>query len=288
VAYEVIGEGEPLLWIEGGPGFPACLGRPDVELLRDSFSCYLVDAPGCGGSSPPARENDYDHLGHVRFFEEVRTALGLGPLTVMGHSWGGLMALIYAALVPEAVLRCVVVDGYAGEGSVPPEVFLPEQEQAFARLRKYDWCDEALEAWRHVQTLSDLTPGQWEEAFWPCWPLYFAYPESSEAQAHIARLRRDCRVNVDVMRIWDQPRLLELDIRPLLHDIDCPTLVLVGEHDFICGPSWAKPVTENVAYAELVTFEDCGHIPQYEDPERFAMTVLRWCKNHPQGRAVGG
>jgi pimeloyl-ACP methyl ester carboxylesterase len=287
VAYEVIGKGEPLLWIEGGPGFPACMGRPDVKLLQDSFTCYLVDAPGCGGSSPPARKDDYDHLGHVRFFEEVRVALDLGPLTVMGHSWGGLIALLYAALVPDAVRRCVVVDGYAGEASVPSEVYLSEQDRAFARLRDYDWLSHSVAAWDQLGPVGDRTPAQWEEAFWPCWPLYFAYPETSQAQAHIARLRRDCRVNVDVMRVWDRPSLSELDVRPQLADIDCPTLVLVGEHDFICGPSWANAVASNVPDAELVLFEDCGHMPQYEHPERFAITVLRWCESHP-GTAGGG
>jgi pimeloyl-ACP methyl ester carboxylesterase len=54
----------------------------------------------------------------VRFFEEVRDALGLGPVTVMGHSWGGLIAVLFAAMFPESVRRCIVVDGYAGDGSV--------------------------------------------------------------------------------------------------------------------------------------------------------------------------
>jgi proline iminopeptidase len=257
------------------------LGRPDVEILQENFSCYLIDAPGCGGSSPPGRRDDYDHLGHVRFFEEVRAALGLGPLTLMGHSWGGLIALVYAALVPDAVRRCVVVDGYAGEGSVAPEVYLPEQERGLARLRRYHWFDEAWAAWN--EPLGDRTPVEWEQVFWPVWPLYFAYPESPEARARIARLRRDCRMNVDVMRVWGLPQLVELDIRPLLAEIECPTLVLVGEHDFICGPSWGKEVARNIADAELVIFEDCGHIPQYEDPERFAMTVVQWCNSHDEG-----
>ena len=255
-----------------------------MELLRDSFSCYLEDAPGCGATSPPERENEYDHLGHVRFFDEVRMALELGPLTVMGHSWGGLMALLYAALVPDAVRRCIVVDGYAGEASVPTDVYLAEQNRAFERLRGYDWFDQSMAAWEQIGLVpvGDRTSNQWEEVFWGCWPLYFAYPESSEAKKHIARLRRDLRgVNMDVMRVWDRPPLNELDVSPQLRDIRCPTLVLVGEHDFICGPSWAKPIVQNVAHAEFVVFEDCGHMPQYDDPERFVMTVLGWCESHP-------
>jgi pimeloyl-ACP methyl ester carboxylesterase len=144
--YEVVGTGEPLLWIEGGPGFPADLGRPDVALLADRFCCYLIDAPGCGGSTPPAERRDWDHLGHARFFDEVRQALGLGPVTVMGHSWGGLIALTYAALAPAAIARCIVVDGYAGVPDATLVVFADsghvpayEEPEAFRRA-VLDWC----------------------------------------------------------------------------------------------------------------------------------------------------
>jgi pimeloyl-ACP methyl ester carboxylesterase len=63
IAYEVIGKGQPLLWMEGGPAFHPVWAAPMWNCCRTVFSCYLVDAPGCGRSSPATRENDYDHLG---------------------------------------------------------------------------------------------------------------------------------------------------------------------------------------------------------------------------------
>jgi len=132
VEWEVIGEGEPLVWIEGGPGFWAHLARPDVTLLADRFTCHLVNAPGCGRTSPPREPETYDLDSHVRFFEEVRQALGLGQATVMGHSWGGLVAVAWAVAFPDAVRRLIVVDGYIGEASVDPDAATRSSDLAVA------------------------------------------------------------------------------------------------------------------------------------------------------------
>ena len=90
--WEAIGQGDPMLWIEGGPRFLAHLGRPDAALLARWFRVHLVNAPGCGRTSPPTRQEDYDLHGHVAFFEAVRLALDLPALAVTGHSRGGLVA----------------------------------------------------------------------------------------------------------------------------------------------------------------------------------------------------
>ena len=74
--FRVFGDGDPLLSFPGGPGFPAMLQLDDEELLRDRFAVHLIDPHGSGGSSPPDDPAAYDHLGHARFYEEVRRALG--------------------------------------------------------------------------------------------------------------------------------------------------------------------------------------------------------------------
>ena len=73
-------------------------------------------APGSGRTTAPTADGDYDLTSIVEFWEAVRRALGLGPVTVMGHSWGGLVAPAWAALHPEGVRRLIVVSGYAGAG----------------------------------------------------------------------------------------------------------------------------------------------------------------------------
>jgi pimeloyl-ACP methyl ester carboxylesterase len=112
--YEVIGSGgEPLLTFVGGPGLAAKLMRADAELFAERFTCYLIDPHGSGGSTPPQDETAYDFAGHARFYEEVRRALGLGSVSVHGLSFGGSVALTYAALFPEVTTRCVAVSAFA-------------------------------------------------------------------------------------------------------------------------------------------------------------------------------
>ncbi len=270
--WEAIGDGEPLLWIEGGPGLPAHLARPDLELLANDFRGYLVNAPGCGRSSPLVRGDGYSLAANVAWFDEVRRALDLGTLTLMGHSWGGLVALAFALAHPEAVNRLILIDSYAGESSVPGALAAAEREQALDRIRQEPWFDQAMENFgRDFESGREL-----DDHFRACWPLYFANPDQPEARSHIERLRRETRWNADAVRAWDPEPAI--DLRPRLAEIACPTLVLVGEHDFICGPAWAKAIAEAVPAVRYVEFGDVGHLPQYEAPGQFREVVLDFAR----------
>jgi len=97
-AYEVIGDGVPALLFPGGPGAAGSYMRKFAELSSSIFTNYLIDPHGSGGSTPPTSPDQYSPEGHARFYDEVRAALGLERVTVLGHSFGGGVALAYAAL----------------------------------------------------------------------------------------------------------------------------------------------------------------------------------------------
>jgi proline iminopeptidase len=274
VEWEASGSGPPLLWVEGGPGFPAHLGRPDVALFNQWFRGHLVNAPGCGRTSPPRSPNDYDLPGHVAFFEAARRAIGLGPLTLAGHSWGGLVAMAYAALVPEAVERVLIVDGYAGGGSVTEEAAAKERERCFERVRGNPWFAPALAAFED-HSWTGHTEQACVDAFAPAWPLYFVDPTSSVSRPHVERLARELRSNVDVELIWEE-HFEAHDHRDLAGKIQCPVLVVVGEHDFICGPVWATALADAIPGSRLVEVPGVGHFPQYEAPDQFTTAIAGW------------
>lgn len=274
-SYAVIGSGEPLLWIEGGPGYPAQLGLPDCELLAHRFNCYLVDSPGLGQSTRPADPRGYRYDEVVRFFDDVRAALGVDRWTLMGHSWGGLIALAYAAAAPESVTRVIVVDGYAGDASVPPDVAAAATERALARHADRDWfpaaTSDGFELTEHTTT-ADLMADMWDR-----YPLYFAHPDRPSQQAHIARLRRDGALDADFQRAWNLGGYAaHVDLTSRLPDISCPTLVLVGAHDWVCGPVWAEVIVEHTPNARRHVFEESGHCPQYEEPDAFVAVIEDW------------
>jgi pimeloyl-ACP methyl ester carboxylesterase len=138
----VTGSGDPLLWFEGGPGFPADLGLPDVALFADTFRAFRVDPPGVEGSVMPSGVEP-DHLGHAYFYEQARLNLNLPPVVAMGHSWGGLTALTYAAAYPQSVRGCVVINGFAGDPSVDPDE-QPRSVGADSSTESHGRCWSAL------------------------------------------------------------------------------------------------------------------------------------------------
>jgi proline iminopeptidase len=276
VEWEAVGAGDPLIWIEGGPGFPAHLGRPDVALLSRWFRCYLVNAPGCGRTSPPRDPaNGYSLPGHVAFFDRARAALGLDRVTLAGHSWGGLVAPAWAATHPDRIERLIVIDGYAGGSSVDQAAAEREREAALDRVRDRPWFGTARAALDAAFAVEHPTEQELCRAFAPAWPLYFSEPDSPRARVHIDRMTRELRFNVDVVETWERD-YEGGDYRELLARVPCPTLIVVGEHDFICGPTWNRSLAAVIPGARYVQIADAGHMPHYEQQEAVTAALEDW------------
>jgi proline iminopeptidase len=253
-----------------------------VALVSDLFRCHLVNAPGCGRTSPPTDIAGYDLPGVIAFFDETRDRLGLGQVTVMGHSWGGLVAAAWAAAHPESVGRLVVIDGYPGsyEGSGPAVDYSAartEQERAYARHASEPWYDAA------VRALAVADDEEWDEEAWisgfdPAWPMYFADPDSPLSAPHLARVRAEVRSNRAMSNAWfgGIHHFDHIDILPSLAGVRCPCLVIAGQHDFICGPAWNRPIAAAIPAARYVEIADTGHLPQYEQPGAFRAALLDW------------
>jgi pimeloyl-ACP methyl ester carboxylesterase len=274
--YVVVGEGEPALWFEGGPGFNAAMGRADCELLADRFAFYLVDAHGTGGSTPPADPRDYRAGGTARFYESVRRALGLGRVTVLGHSWGGTVCLTYAALFPEATRRCVAVGAWSASSVAGSPAAAAEFERGLARFAGAPWIDEATRLWDESDDPGWIALPEPEARYAGVWPLYFAHPESPTAQEHIARLARDARFGRGPWAATTAVFEGNDELLALLPSVTAPVLLLYGELDFICGLAHARAIAELAPGARLVVLPDCGHMPACEQPALFRAAVLEW------------
>ncbi len=187
VEWEALGSGEDLVWFEGGLGFWAHLARPDVALIADRFCCHLINAPGCGRTSPPVLRADYSVPGDVAFYEAAREALGLEQFTLMGHSWGGTVAVAYAATHPDHVRCLIVIDGWCGWSLVDRTEAEAEQRRVLDRLRDRPWFSEAMADHGDIHEITEAELAAW---FGRRFPVYFAEPDAARARAHIERIRR--------------------------------------------------------------------------------------------------
>jgi pimeloyl-ACP methyl ester carboxylesterase len=252
--------------------------RQDAELLADQFTVYLIDPPGSGGSTPPHDPSLYDHVGHARFYEEVRGALGLGPATIMGHSFGGVVALTYAALFPRSTVRCISVASRVVGTELEGNEAAGEMEAFLARHSDQPWYQSARETWDDwtERVLAAEESSAVDAMMAEILPLYTAHPDRSGVQAAIERLRRELKTDLAAMKVWESGLWQRIDARPLLARIACPTLVLVGALDTICGPAQGRLIVDALPGAEVVVVPECGHLIGAEAPEAFRAAIIQF------------
>jgi pimeloyl-ACP methyl ester carboxylesterase len=281
--YEIIGAGRPLLYFTGGPGENAAILRGDAKRLADTFAVHLIEPHGSGASTPPDDPSQYDAVGHARFYEETRRALGIPRATIMGFSFGAAVALAYAALFPDATVRCIAVAGRAVGARAAPDS-IEEMDRGLERHANADWYPEARSTWDRVdEVVAAMTdPRELDAMRVQLLPLYMAHPESPSAQATIAAWRRDLRSNLAASRAWEAGLWEAFDLRSLLQQIRCPTLVLNGELDTVCGPAHGAVIGQHTSEAEVITVADCGHFIPAEKPREFREAVMSFC-NQQQG-----
>lgn len=132
--------------LPGGPGLGAAYMRDQAELFADTLESYLIDPHGSGRSTPPREASAYSPEGHAAFYDEVRQALGLGDVMLLGHSFGATTALTYAALFPERVIGCIAVAAFGigpDTGTAAASAAEAEYERALVRHAGAEWYSEA-------------------------------------------------------------------------------------------------------------------------------------------------
>ena len=281
---EIVGTGPPMFWFEGGPGLPARLSRADAELLSGSFAVHLIDPHGSGASTPPSDPSQYDHFGHARFYDEVRRALGLERVTIAGISFGGTVALTYASMFPESTVQCLAVSAFGVGTQVDDGQAAAEMERMLSRHAGAPWYAEARRVWDGWTdaVLEAQDSAQVDRMLATVLPFYFAHPDQADVHASIEWLQAEIRSDLAAMKSWEGGLYQTIDLRPLLANIICPTLVIAGELDLIGGPAQAGRIAASVPGAELVIVADCGHFVPAEAPEIFRSAVLEWSRSMPK------
>jgi pimeloyl-ACP methyl ester carboxylesterase len=278
-SYEVIGSGEPLLYFQAGPGESANVLRDDAVLLADRFAVHLIDPHGSGGSTPPADPTQYDHLGHARFYDEVRRALEIERAIVMGISFGSIVALTCAALYPEATTRCIAIAARAvGEEDQGDEAE-QEMELMLARHQNAPWYGSARAVWDSwtERALAATDAAEIDAMMAEVLPLYTADPARPGVRRFIEAWRSEAASDLAATKAWEDGLWQTIDVRPLLADVRCPTLLVVGELDLICGPAHSRAIAAAIPQAEVVTVPDSGHFVPAEAPEAFRAAVVSFC-----------
>lgn len=257
--YAEEGSGSPCLLLHGGPGLDHQEFVPWLSPLASSARLFYLDYRGNGRSEriPPEQ---FTTAAIVEDVEALRRALRLEQITVLGHSFGGFVALSYALAHPAAVSRLII------SCSAPSYDIGAEVE---AQLAAFDSpaVAEAFARENEMQSDEDMRAIILDEL-----PFYFAsYPEAIKRAAEDWAKRT--RYSAALSSWWSVNQMPLYDARPRLGELRMPTLILAGRHDRVCSLNQAAIMREGIPGSRLEVFEQSGHMPQMEEPNRYIQVV---------------
>jgi proline iminopeptidase len=234
LSYSDVGHGVPLVCLHGGMGIDAgSLRVPGVQdLARRGIRLIIPDQRG-HGQSERTGPTDYSHHTWAADVYELAQDLGLRRFALLGHSYGGFLALEYANRWPESLTHLILVATSAGPVCAPAATVATD-----ADLRE------------HVRSI---------------WPRFFVRDDKHWP------LFESLQFSVDAYAAAFVRELPRYDLRARIAGLDVPTLLVVGQSDPYREPmQW---LARNLPKATLYTIDGVGHFPFVEAAELFTQRV---------------
>jgi proline iminopeptidase len=194
--------------------------------------------------------------------EQLRLLLGIDRPIVIGNSFGGMLALVYATRHPNRAGKLVLIS------TTPSHEFLNE---ATAIMEERGTEEQK-------QTMPTIFAGQvrTQEEYRQWWdvmlPMYFHACDLELGDRMLGRTIG----NPEIARYMFEQGIPQYDVRPGLGAITVPTLIMAGRHDWITPPSQNEEIHHLIPGSELHIFEHSGHMPFIEEQEEFLQVMRRF------------
>ncbi|MEX0908869.1 MAG: alpha/beta fold hydrolase [Gemmatimonadaceae bacterium] len=246
----------PLLVLHGGPGASHDYLLPQLLELAGERELIFYDQRG-GGQSRHDEDGPITWRTQVEDLAAVAREFALEPLSIVGYSWGGLLAMLYAIeaaadRVPVRPARMALID--------PAPITKRYREEFEAEFNRRQQSD-AIRSMREQLGASGLQEMDREayrqRAFEVSVAGYFADP------ARAAELTPFRVIGKVQKSIWDS--LGDYDLRPALAGVKCPAIVVHGSEDPI--PAESSREIAAALGARFVLIEGSGHVPYVERPD---------------------
>lgn len=274
-----VGAGRNVLIIHGGPGAPYSEPWAGLDSLTTTYRFHYYDQRGAGQSTRPfdrfTSKNYYQNMttleqtlgigAQLADIERIRQILGDEQLILIGHSWGGFLATLYAAEFPERVAALVLV--------APADMLVMPQPDGdlFATVRQR--LPTAMQAEYDAYLKDYLNFGaifrKSEADLQAANRAFGQYYQRATGQPLPTQAAELGGWMVQAMYFSIGQRH---DYRAALQRITAPTLVLHGAND-LQSATVSQDYVDNLVNAQLVTIPDASHFMFEEQPVRFGEAV---------------
>jgi proline iminopeptidase len=267
--YRSSGTGTPAVLLSGGPGFKVDYMTPVGDVLPASYRRIFLEQRGTGRSRAANITPESMTLKTVvEDLEALRVHLKVDRLLLVGHSWGGMLAMAYAVAHPDRVDRLVLISS----GGPTLEFNQWFGDNIHARLRPEDL--EAQSYWQAAAKNGVAPDKATLEGVKAIVPGYFF--DRKKGLAYATTLQ-DGALHQDSSGMLFADLAKSYDLRAGLKKLDRPVLIVHGHQDPI-GDKTAEDIHALIPGSTLAYINKCGHFPWIEQPEEFRRIVGEFLK----------
>ncbi len=277
IYYEEFGKGKPLMIVHGGPGASHDYFLPYLLPLAKDNRLVFIDERGSGQSQKLQDSTQYTVENMVEDVEAVRKALDLGKMSLLGHSYGGVLAQAYALKYQQHLTHLILCSTFPSTSQMNQVLadikknMSPELRDRIDKMEKAGLFGHGLPYQQNRYTDAYMIAA-WGEGYFPY--LYQNRPDPNfdpVANGVMSwRLYREMWGSDGEFVI--DGNLKSVEYVDKLSTIKVPTLITCGDHDE-CPPSLAREMHDKIAGSKLVIFPHSGHMTFVDQPDMFIKTV---------------
>ena len=267
---EVMGQGYPLVLMHGGPSLDYTT-LLDLKPLADQFTLVFYDHR-CNGRSEGADVSSMTMDNLTADADALRQKLGFDRWAVLGHSFGGNVALEYALRYPQSLTKLILMDTGGDQWWV--------NHNAPELLAKRGFNAAAVEAARRFFN-GQVTVDEYLPTFMKFMKAY-SYHSSLWYQPGILKLAQKLGLGPPMKfrpeaLIFGYGQVMQgWTVMDRLDEIQVPTLVTAGRYDFLFPPEHQAILADRILDARLELIECAGHNPQMEQPKETIKIIRRF------------
>lgn len=298
IYYELYGaeHDNTLLYLHGGPG-ASCLDFVNqAEALSRKIRVIILDQLGVLRSEAIAEDEDYSMEYQVEMFEEMRKAFGIEKWSILGHSYGGMLAVLYASRYPDSINKMILdcpsllfedsaksvaeyLSGHIASHNSRAESELCEKlkttdyqggkEFVYDLLELLNCCTDmqlrnylhgvSYEEYQKCMDTSEITDEMW-----------------AKGERHLVKLLEGPSMQKEAQ----MKRISMLDnFMPMLQKITLPILLLNGRFDPVSTERQIEYMKNKEQNLTQIVFMNSGHFPRIEEAEKYTNAVLEFLEN---------
>lgn len=225
--------------------------------LEKSYRVVSFDLPAFGITGPEPN-GDYTRERYLKFIDDVLTELGIDSCYMAGNSFGGYLTWSYAVMRPDRVKKIAILNssGYPRGDQPTPISF---------KMQKMEWLKPVL---------TTITPRSLVRKSVEV--VYFddsKIQEENVVRYHDMLLREGNRAG-----LMGKSLQIKYDYVDEIKQIQCPTLIMWGDSDKLVNVEAAPKFHADIPNSELLIYENMGHVPMEEIPEKSAADFMAFLK----------